>query len=69
VAASSSLVTEFADLDPASYATAKLANVITHHRATQLCAPQPPAPSELRPRERQCLQLYARGRTNAQIAL
>lgn len=67
LAASSSLVTESVDLDPAAYATAKLANVITHHRAAQLCAPKRPGEPELRPRERQCLQLCARGRTDAEI--
>jgi DNA-binding CsgD family transcriptional regulator len=68
LAASSSLVTEFVDVDPAAYATAKLANVITHHRAAQLCAPQRSETPELRPRERQCLQLYAHGRTDAEIS-
>jgi DNA-binding CsgD family transcriptional regulator len=61
-------VTEFVDLDPHAYATAKLANVITHHRAAQLCEAQRPDTPELRPRERQCLELCARGRTDSEIA-
>ncbi|UPT64900.1 MAG: LuxR family transcriptional regulator [Hyphomonadaceae bacterium JAD_PAG50586_4] len=68
LAASSSLVSECLDVDPAAYATAKLVNVITHHRAALLCAPQRPEIPELRPRERQCLELCAHGRTDAEIA-
>lgn len=68
LAASSSLVADCVDVDPAAYATAKLANVITHHRAALLCAP-PLAPTpKLSIRERQCLQLCARGRTDGEIA-
>lgn len=67
LAASSSLVTEFIDLDPAFYAAAKIANVIAHDRAAQLCAARHPGTPELRLRERQCLQLCARGRTDSEI--
>lgn len=66
--ASSSLVSDSVDFDPAAYATAKLSNVITHHRAALLCAaPRGPSP-RLSHRESQCLQLCARGRTDPEIA-
>jgi len=67
LAASSSLVSDCVDFDPTAYAAAKLANVIIHHRAALLCAASRTTSPTLSDRERQCLQLCARGRTDGEI--
>lgn len=66
--ASASLVAQHADIDPETYTAAKVANIVVHHRAAQLCAATLPPVPELKPRERQCLELCARGLSDADIA-
>lgn len=65
--ASASLIGEGPDIDEGTYAAARLANVVVHHRAAQICAAVLSPIPELRPRERQCLELCAAGRTDAAI--
>lgn len=66
--ASGSFVTDDGDIAPESYQAAKLINVVVHQRAMQMSAAAFPAAPELSPRERQSLDLHARGLTDGEIA-
>jgi DNA-binding CsgD family transcriptional regulator len=65
--ASASLITDAPDVDEDTYAAARLANVLVHHRAAQICAGVLAPVAELSARERQCLELCASGLTDAVI--
>jgi len=66
--ASGSLVAAEPDLPDDIYTAGKIANVLVHHRAVQLCAEAAPSFELLRRRERQCLELCASGLTDAEVA-
>lgn len=66
--ASASLVTREPDMPEDVYAAGKLINVVVHHRAAQICIASAPRFAELRRRERQCLELFASGLVDAEIA-
>jgi DNA-binding CsgD family transcriptional regulator len=66
--ASGSLVAEEPEAPEAVYDAGKVANVLVHHRAVQLCAQTAPSFAPLRRRERQCLELCASGLTDAEAA-
>lgn len=68
LAASASLVADYADVEPDRYTAARITNILVHNRAAQLCATELPRMPELPPRERQCLELCARGLTDTEIA-
>ena len=67
--ASGSLVAGEPDMPDDIYTAGRIANVLVHHRAMQLCAEAAPTFEPLRLRERQCLELCASGLTDAEVAL
>lgn len=66
--ASGSLVAGEPDMPDDIFTAGKIANVLVHHRAVQLCAEEAPSFEPLRRRERQCLELCASGLTDAEVA-
>lgn len=66
--ASGSLVAGEPDMPEDIYGAGKLANIVVHHRAAQICTAVAPRFAELRRRERQCLELCASGLTDADVA-
>ncbi len=66
--ASASLVAGEPEAPEALYDAGKIANILVHHRAVQLCARTAPSLAPLRRRERQCLELCASGLTDAEVA-
>lgn len=69
IKASGHLVAGEPDMPDDVYTAGKIANVLVHHRAVQLCAGAIPNFEPLRRRERQCLELCASGLTDAEVAL
>ena len=67
--ASGSLVAGEPDMPDDIYTAGRIANVLVHHRAIQLCAETAPSFEPLRLRERQCLELCASGLTDAEVAV
>jgi len=67
--ASGHLVAGEPDMPEDVYTAGKIANVLVHHRAVQLCAEAAPSFEPLRRRERQCLELCASGLTDAEVAV
>ncbi|MBX9745681.1 MAG: LuxR family transcriptional regulator [Hyphomonadaceae bacterium] len=67
--ASGSLVAGEPDIPDDIYTAGKIANVLVHHRAIQLCTESAPSFEPLRRRERQCLELCASGLTDAEVAV
>lgn len=66
--ASGHLVAGEPDMPEDVYTAGKIANVLVHNRAVQLCAEAAPSFEPLRRRERQCLELCASGLTDAETA-
>jgi len=68
--ASCSIVVESPDMHPEVYTEIRAISVFVHYRASQLALPQtrPQHTKVLRPRERKCLELSARGRVDHEIA-
>lgn len=66
--ASGHLIAGEPDMPPQIYDAGKIANILVHHRAVQLCAPPVLSFAVLRKRERQCLELCASGFTDAEVA-
>ncbi|MDX2275628.1 MAG: LuxR family transcriptional regulator [Hyphomonadaceae bacterium] len=66
--ASGSLVATVPDVPEHVYDAGRIANILVHHRAVQLCAEPAPRFEELQRRERQALELCASGLTDAEIA-
>lgn len=66
--ASGHLIASEPDMPAESYDSGKIANILVHHRAVQLCAPPVLGFAVLRKRERQCLELCASGFTDAEVA-
>lgn len=67
--ASGSLVAGEPDVPEDVFSAGRIANVLVHHRAVQLCVEARPSFEPLRRRERQCLELCASGFTDAEVAL
>ncbi len=66
--ASGSLVADGPDVPASVYDAGRIANILVHHRAMQLCAEPAPMFAALQRRERQTLELCASGLTDKEIA-